>query len=146
MFDYHTTSIYNFFLQWVGKSVKLLYYFEKCFFLVYTFKQKLSAWIINTTIIAISILLFSSTFLLTKEQFFFVFFPILHHEESPEKPECNMATPPFCLTSSFLAKIFRPPPPPPPFLSILEKSNPHPSPFLKVGRGLGGGRGAFELC
>ena len=29
---------------------------------------------------------------------------MLHHEESPEKPQYNMTTPP-----SFLAKIFRPP-------------------------------------
>ena len=45
------------------------------------------------------------------------FFPMPHHEESPEKPQCNMATPPpisrqtlpFCLTPPFLAKNFRPP-------------------------------------
>ena len=50
---------------------------------------------------------------------------MLHHEESPEKPQYNMATlpfldkpPPFCLPP-FLANIFRPPPPP--FASILKK-------------------------
>ena len=55
---------------------------------------------------------------------------MLHHEESPEKPQYNMATPPisrqrpspFCLTPSFIAKIFKPPP----FPSILKKSNPPP--------------------
>ena len=41
---------------------------------------------------------------------------MLHHEESPEKPQYNMATPPvlenhppFCLNYSFLAKFFTPP-------------------------------------
>ena len=63
---------------------------------------------------------------------------MLHHEESPEKPQYNMATPPFldkhpppppfCLTPPFLEKIFRPPP----FPSILKKSNP-PPPFIKGG-------------
>ena len=32
---------------------------------------------------------------------------MLHHEESPEKPQYNMATPPFCPTPPFLAKFFR---------------------------------------
>ena len=57
----------------------------------------------------------SSTFLLTKERFF----SMLHHEESPEKPQYNMAIPtpfldkprpPFCLTPPFLAKNSRHPP------------------------------------
>ena len=34
---------------------------------------------------------------------------MLHHEESPEKPEYNMENPPFCLTPCFLAKNFIPP-------------------------------------
>ena len=51
---------------------------------------------------------------------------MLHHEESPEKPQYNMATPisrhpsPFCLTPSFSSKYFQTPPIP----SILKKSNP----------------------
>ena len=35
---------------------------------------------------------------------------MLHHEESPEKPQYNMATPPILPNPPFLAKIFRPPP------------------------------------
>ena len=64
---------------------------------------------------------------------------MLHHEESPEKPQYNMATPPFLdkppppilpnHSSPFLAKIFRPPP----FPSILKKSNPS---FMKGGGGV----------
>ena len=49
-----------------------------------------------------------------------------HHEESPEKLQYNMATPPFldkpphfAYPPPFLAKIFRPPP----FPSIFKKSN-----------------------
>ena len=63
------------------------------------------------------------------------FFPTLHHKESPEKPQNNMATPPFldkhlhfALPPPFLANIFELPPPP--ILSILKKSNP-PPPFMK---------------
>ena len=57
-----------------------------------------------------------------------------HHEESPEKPQYNMATPPpisrqpplpILPNPLFLAKIFRPPPP---FPSISRKSTP---PFYK---------------
>lgn len=33
-----------------------------------------------------------------------------HHEESPEKPEYNMETPPFCLTPLFLVEMFTPRP------------------------------------
>ena len=63
-----------------------------------------------------------------------------HHEESPEKPQYNMGTPPisrqspsFCLTSPFQAKIFRLPPP----NSInFEKVEP---PFYERG-------GGFEQC
>ena len=68
------------------------------------------------------------------------FFPMLHHEESLEKLQYNMAIPPFLdtppppilpyLPPPFPAKIFRPP-----FPSILKKSNPHPPPFMK-GRGI----------
>ena len=63
-------------------------------------------------------------------------FSMPHHEKSPEKPQYNMATPPFLDNPPpFLAKIFRPPPP---FRSILDKSNP---PFHE-----GGGGGGVKLC
>ena len=56
---------------------------------------------------------------------------MLHHEESPEKPQYNMATLPFLDKPPhfayppplFLAKLFRPPPP---FPSILKILNPPP--------------------
>ena len=56
---------------------------------------------------------------------------MLHHEESPEKPQYNMATPPppVCLTPPFLAKIFRPPP-----ISINFQKADTPPPLMK-GRG-----------
>ena len=76
--------------------------------------------------------LFCSTCLLTKErQTHQDFFPTLHHEESPEKPQYNMATLHFWTTlppilphpsPPFLAKMFRPPP----FPSILKRSTPPP--------------------
>ena len=72
---------------------------------------------------------------------------MLHHEESPEKPQYNMATlpfhdkpPPFCLPPPFLAKIFRPPP----FPSILKILN--PSPPLYEGGGVRTMQSVFEKC
>ena len=67
------------------------------------------------------------------------FFPMLHHKESQEKPQYNMAVPPFLdkpsqfvlpshFFSSKTSQI-------PPFLSILNKSN---IPFMKGGGGGGG--------
>ena len=50
---------------------------------------------------------------LTKERETQHFLSMLHHEESPEKPQygnlpfLNNPPPPFCLTHLFLAKIFR---------------------------------------
>ena len=71
---------------------------------------------------------------------------MLHHEESPEKPQYNMAPPPFL--DKFLPHFANPFPPfssknfqTPPFPSILKKSNPSPPPFMKDGGGGGGGRG-----
>ena len=64
---------------------------------------------------------------------------MLHHEESPEKPQYNMAAPPPFLPPPhfayppppFLAKIFRPP------ISInVEKVD---LPFMLGGWGMGGG-------
>ena len=83
--------------------------------------------------------LFCSTFLLRKERKTHQdFFPTLHHEESPEKPQYNMTTAPFCLAPPpFSSKHFRPPLP---FPSIL-KSRTLPPPLLYE-RGWGG----FELC
>ena len=54
-----------------------------------------------------------------------------HHEESPEKPQYNMATPPPILPyPPFPAKNFRPPPP----ISInFDKVE--PPPFTKAGGG-----------
>ena len=54
---------------------------------------------------------------------------MLHHEESPEKPQYNMATPPFCLTHPFSSKNFQTLP----FPSILKKAN--LPPFMKGGGG-----------
>ena len=57
---------------------------------------------------------------------------MLHHDESPEKPQYNMATPPFLdkppilPNPPFLAKILGPP-----FPSILKKLT--PPPFMKEG-------------
>ena len=62
-------------------------------------------------------------------------FPMLHHEESPEKPQYNMLTPIsrqtpyFAIPFPFQAKIFRSPL----FPSTLKKTNTPPSPFMKVG-------------
>ena len=64
-----------------------------------------------------------------------------HHEESPEKPQYNMAappisrqTPPILPNPPFSSKTFQPPPP---FPSILKKLNP---PLYE------GGGGGSELC
>ena len=71
-------------------------------------------------------------------------FPKLHHEESPEKPQFNMATTlildnslSFCFTPSspFLTIVFRPPPP----ISINLKNSTPPPPFMR-----GGGRGSVQ--
>ena len=55
-----------------------------------------------------------------KDKHINIFFCMLHHEDSPEKPQHNMTTSLFLdklpilpYTLSFLGKIFRPPPPPP---------------------------------
>ena len=65
-----------------------------------------------------------------------IFCPMLKHEESPKKPQYNMAThlfldtppPPLCLTPPFLAEIFRPPP-----ISInFEKVEPLPPNYESV--------------
>ena len=71
--------------------------------------------------------LFCSTYLLKKGNINTArFFPMPYHEESPEKPQCNMAPPPYFALPPFSSKIFQTLP----FPSILKKSNP---PFMKGG-------------
>ena len=62
---------------------------------------------------------------------------MLHHEESPEKPQykatpppISRQTPPFCLPPPFSGKNFQTPP----FPSILKKLN--PAPLYEGGGGL----------
>ena len=57
---------------------------------------------------------------------------MLHHEESPEKPQYNMATPPPSLPNTpFSGKNFQTPPP----ISInFQKADTPPPPLMK-GRG-----------
>ena len=58
--------------------------------------------------------LFCSTCFLTKKDKYIKIFSMLHHEESPKKPQysnppfLDKAPPRFCLNPLFLAKIFRP--------------------------------------
>ena len=69
-----------------------------------------------------------------KDKHINIFFCMLHHEDSPEKPQHNMTTSLFLdklpimpYTLSFLGKIFRPPPPTPlhPHFHKFWKSRPH---------------------
>ena len=73
-------------------------------------KMKISSRIFVIYIINIAIITINTIKTITMPIFCQDFFPMLHHEESPEKPQYIIWQPPprFVLAPPFLAKIFSP--------------------------------------